>query len=116
MYMSTDSKTRMCMRERGEGRRERGEREGGRERKRVRILINFLADEISKLRVQCEEWRTTLDTVQEARAQDRMHTQQLLATKVHIFEHVDVQSLHFLWQFDGRNWRKHLSKACDTDS
>ena len=79
----------------GRGERER-ERERDGERKRVRILINFLADEISKLRVQCEEWRTTLDTVQEARAQDRMHTQQLLATKVHIFEHVDVQSLHFL--------------------
>ena len=82
----------------------------------MRILINFLSDEISKLRVQCEEWQITLDTVQEARAQDRMHTQQLLATKVHIFEHVCVQSLHFLWQSNGQNWRKHLSKAYDTDS
>ena len=31
---------------------------------------------------QCKEWQSTLDAVQEARAQDRMHSQQLLATKV----------------------------------
>ena len=47
------------------------------------ILTTFLADEISKLSVQCEEWQSTLDAVKEARAQDRMHSQQLLATKVH---------------------------------
>ena len=56
------------------------------ERERERILTDFLADEISKLSIQCEEWRSTLDTVQEARAQDRMHSQQLLATKVHDYE------------------------------
>jgi hypothetical protein len=59
----------------GGGREEEREKEGG-------ILITFLADEISKLSVQCEEWRSTLDTVQEARAHDRIHTQQLLTTKV----------------------------------
>ena len=47
------------------------------------MFSNILADEISKLSVQCEEWRSTLDTVQEARAQDRLHSQQLIATKVH---------------------------------
>ena len=47
------------------------------------MVFKSPADENSKLSVQCEEWRSTLDTVQEARAHDRMHTQQLLKTKVH---------------------------------
>ena len=38
--MSTDSKTRMCMRETGEGRRERGEREGEREGRRKKESEN----------------------------------------------------------------------------
>ena len=75
--------------------REEREREGWRERVgRENIVFTFPADEISKLSVQCEEWRSTLDTVQEARAHDRMHTQQLLTTKVHDYEKKAYYCIH----------------------
>ena len=71
--------------------RERGR---GRERERERSFTNVLADEISKLSAQCEEWRSTLDKVQEARAQERLHSQQLLATKVHAFFYILVKHMY----------------------
>ena len=45
-------------------------------------LPSLLLGRVSKLTQQCQEWRSTLATVQQARAQERTELQHLLGSKV----------------------------------
>ncbi len=45
----------------------------------MKLSVVFTPDRISQLTTQCQDWKKTLDTVQEARARQQQH----IATKVH---------------------------------
>ena len=43
---------------------------------------SFLTGRVAQLSKQCQDWSHTLDSVQEARAQERVESQQIIAAKV----------------------------------
>ena len=44
--------------------------------------VLVLLDKIEKLGAQCRQWQSTLEVVQQARAEDRMQLQTLISDKV----------------------------------
>ena len=46
------------------------------------VCVLVLLDKIEKLGAQCRQWQSTLEAVQQARAEDRMQLQTLISDKV----------------------------------